>query len=214
MRSPLDMRRKPRSSDEAKRGLRRMSQLCVSALLMLLAAGRAAVVDRVAVVVGNQVFTESEVNEEVRLTEFLNQQPLDLSPQQRRAAAERLVDQQLLRNEMQMSNFPAPAPESADGLLREFQREHYGSEAGLRAALAKYGLTEDELKQHLLWQVTLLRFTDVRFGAGLAPPGQPGANRTAAGSAPEDNAIDERMDTWLKQARTQTRVQFIPEAFQ
>jgi hypothetical protein len=185
------------------------------AVVAFLLPGHAAVVDRVAVVVGNQVFTESEVDEEVRLTEFLNQQPLDRSPEQRRAAAERLVDQQLLRNEMQISAFPARSPASADALVREFQRERYGSEAALRAALGKYGLTADELKQHLLWQVTVLRFTDVRFGAGLAPPSQQSANRAAPGSgAPEDSAIEERMDAWLKQARTETRVQLIPEAFQ
>ena len=48
-----------------------------------------AVLDRVAVVVGNNVITESEVGEELRLEQFLAGQPLDFSPQQRRAAADR-----------------------------------------------------------------------------------------------------------------------------
>src|SRR5450432_3413792 len=59
--------------------------------LMVLAAA-AGVVDRVAVVVGDTVITESEVLDELRLTEFLNSQPPDTRPEQRRAAAERLVD--------------------------------------------------------------------------------------------------------------------------
>src|SRR4051794_35389941 len=49
----------------------------------------AAVIDRVAVVVGNTVITETEVLQEARLEAFLNQAPLDLSAQQRRTAAER-----------------------------------------------------------------------------------------------------------------------------
>src|SRR5580700_11903799 len=55
----------------------------VCALLLSLPLS-AAVVDRVAVVVGKTVITESEVLDEVRLTEFLNGQPLELGPQQRR----------------------------------------------------------------------------------------------------------------------------------
>ena len=73
------------------------------------------------------MFTESEVQDEVRLTEFLNQQPLDLGPEQRRAAAERLVDQQLIRNEMQIGGYPQPSQSEAEAMLRNFRQEHYRS---------------------------------------------------------------------------------------
>ncbi len=130
----------------------------------------AAVVDRIAVVVGKTVITESEVSQEVRLTQFLNQQPLDLGPEQRRAAADRLVDQQLIRNEMDIGQYRMPTPAEADAMLQKFRQEHYGSDAELRSALAKYGLNENQLKQQLTWQLAALRFTDQRFGAGLNPP--------------------------------------------
>lgn len=64
-----------------------------AATLLLAAGGSAGVVDRVAVVVGREALTESEVLEDLRLTEFLNHEPLDLSPAARREAAEHLVDQ-------------------------------------------------------------------------------------------------------------------------
>jgi len=190
--------------------------LCLSAVL-LAASARAAVVDRVAVVVGNQVLTESEVDDEVRLTEFLNQQPLDLGPEQRRAAAERLVDQQLIRNEIEISHFQAPPANEAEPMLRNFRQEHYASMAQFQEALATYGITEDQLKQHLLWQLAALRFTDVRFQRnvpGPAPPVQ-SANRLRPGTEPpSENNVDERMDAWLKEARSQTRIEFKKEAFQ
>jgi len=91
----------------------------------------AGVVDRVAVVVGNQVITESELLREVRLTEFMNGEPLDLSPEKRRIAAERLVDQQLVRKEMEIGSYPPPSPQEADAMLRKFRQEHY---PGLRWA--------------------------------------------------------------------------------
>ncbi len=62
-------------------------------------------IDRIALVVGKTVFTQSEVDDEARLSELEGGKPLDLSAAQRKEAAERLVDQQLLRDEMQVTRF-------------------------------------------------------------------------------------------------------------
>ena len=58
-------------------------------VLALAALVAAAVVDRIAVIVGKNVVTETELLRELRLTEFLNNQPLDLSPAARRAGTPR-----------------------------------------------------------------------------------------------------------------------------
>lgn len=212
-------------------------------------AAAAAVVDRVAVVVGKIVITESEVLQEVRLTAFLNGQPLDLGPQSRREAGERLVDQQLIRNEMQIGHYPDPSPAESDALLRKFRQEHHANNTEFQAALQKYGITEDQLKQHLVWQLEAIHFTDQRFRPGaLSPtapksvPGRaaaaktpPNANRAApvdindpadqpikstpsataqSGSDTAEESVDQQMDAWLKEARSQVRIQFKKEAFQ
>ena len=189
-------------------------------LTVALVSTHAAVLDRVAMVVGNQVFTEGEVQDEVRLTQFLNQQTLDLGPDERRAAAERLVDQQLIRNEMQIGGYPQPSPSEAEAMLRNFRQEHYRSVAQFRAALEKYGISEDQLKQHLLWQLTAVRFTDVRFRPVVPAPALPApstqtADRLRAGAdASGGNSVDQQMEAWLKTARSQTRIDFKKEAFQ
>jgi hypothetical protein len=185
-------------------------------------AASAAVVDRVAVAVGKTVFTESEVMDEVRLTEFLNQEPLDLGPQQRRAAAERLVDQQLLRNEMQIEHFSEPAAAEADAMLRDLRREKFPGEAQYRDALQRYGITAQQLKQHLLWQLAVLRFTDQRFrpeiaqapGPEVTPAADASANRASPATDGAPTTVEQLMDAWLKEARGNTRVVFKPEAFQ
>ena len=46
-------------------------------LLLVSVACRAEIIDRVAVVVGSGVITESEILREIRLTAFLNGEPLD-----------------------------------------------------------------------------------------------------------------------------------------
>lgn len=175
----------------------------------------AAVVDRVAVVIGKTVLTESEVLMEIRLTAFLNQQPLDVSAAQRRAAAERLVDQQLIRDEMKISNFKELPASEADTTLQNFIRKQYPDVGRFRADLAKYGITEQDLKQHLAWQVAAIRFTDSRFQIPVAAENEQAANRVQPGAeSAESSSVDNQMAAWLKEARAQTRIQFKKEAFQ
>ena len=193
-----------------------MRAICMAGFIVWCAAG--AVVDRIAVVVGKTVITESEVLEEVRVTEFLNGQPLDLGPQQRRAAAERIVDQELIRNEMRIGHYQQPAAAEVDRMLDRAGQDHAAG-GGLGEALAKYGLTGEQLKRHLEWQVAVMRFTEQRFGAGLPQPSaasENGANRLAPGTdtSPAEDAVEQRMEAWLKQVRSETRVQFKEEAFQ
>lgn len=205
--------------------------------ILLVSAACAVVLDRVAVVVGTDVITETEVIEEVRLDEFMSSQPLDLGPQQRRAAAARMVDQQLIRQEIEVTQYKPPAASEADAMLRTFRQQHFRTEAEYRAALEKYGITEEELKQHLLWQLTAIRFTDWRFGGnGQQPAPEPSANRelppgtlspaktpppgqtaqSADRTAPNPGStnVDQQLDAWLKQARSTTKVEFKQEAFQ
>ena len=190
-----------------------------------------AVLDRVAVVVGTGVITESEVIEEARVTDFLNGRPLDLGPAALRQAADRLVDQQLIRNEMEIGRYTEPPNSEGEAMEQKFRQEHYSSQAAFRAALQKYGITEQELREHLLWQLTALRFTDQRFRSTLPPatgeaareaPEAPSEVQTASagqGSSARTEAaaggdVDQKMDAWLKDARSHTRIQFKKEALQ
>jgi hypothetical protein len=175
----------------------------------------AAVVDRVAVVVDNKVITESEVLEEVRLTEFIERRPVDLGPSQRRAAAERLVDQQLIRNEMEIGEYSQPSASEAEAAIQRFRQEQFNTLAQYRATLARYGITEDELKRHLLWRLTIIRFTNTRFPSQIPATTVPGVNpprSVAAASA--NNSLDGQLDAWLKEARGNAHIVLNPGAFQ
>ena len=186
--------------------------LPVSAALLVLSQLCSAVVDRVAIVIDKKVVTESEVTDELRLTEFLNNQPLELGAQARREAAERLVDQELIRRELEISGYPPPSANEADALLRKFRQERFHSLAEYHAALGKYGITEAQLKAHLLWQLTAIRFTDQRFRSQLPEAGSQSADRST--DAESANSVDQQMDAWLKETRANTKIAFKPEAFQ
>src|ERR1700674_4079075 len=92
-------------------------------LLLLLAsfACRAEIIDRIAVVVGKAVITESEILREIRLTAFLNREPLDFSPVAKRKTAERLVEQRLIGNEISASLYALPSAAAAQEMLKQIK---------------------------------------------------------------------------------------------
>src|SRR5262245_9914320 len=62
-------------------------------LLALSVTCQAEIIDRIAVVVGNGVITESQIIREIRLAAFLDGKPLDFSAESKRKTADRLVEQ-------------------------------------------------------------------------------------------------------------------------
>jgi hypothetical protein len=122
----------------------------------------AVILDRIAVTVGKQVITEGEVVRDLRVAAFLDQKPVDLSGAEKRKAADRLVDQLLIQQEIAFSRIPLPVEEDAARMLAQVKSQ-YGSDAEYQAALVRYRITEADVAGHLLIGVRALRFTDIRF---------------------------------------------------
>jgi len=122
----------------------------------------AVILDRIAVTVGKQVITEGDVVRDLRVSAFLDQKPLDLSGAEKRKVADRLVDQILIQQEIVFSRIPLTADEDAAHMLAQVKSQ-YGSAAEYQAALARYGITDADVAEHLLTGVRALRFTDLRF---------------------------------------------------
>jgi hypothetical protein len=174
---------------------------------MALFAAHATLLDRIAVTVSRDAITESEVLEELRVTAFLNGTPLDFSPAARRAAAERLVDQYLIRNQMSTGAYAQPNTAKGPQALRDFVKSHFRSQAEFEEKLKQYGLNQDEVEAHLLFQLAVVQFTNLLFA------GQ--QSETAShDSAIQADGMDAKFDSWLKQLRSQVRVEFKKEAFE
>ena len=82
------------------------------------------VIDRIAITVANQAITASQIDEEVRVTAFLNREKLDLSLAEKKAAAGRLLDQALIRREMELSHYPLPELSDAERELKGLQSRY------------------------------------------------------------------------------------------
>ena len=196
----------------------------------------AEVIDRMAISVGNQVITASQIDEEVRVTAFLNNDKVDLSADQKKKAAARLIDQALIKREMDLSHYPLPALSDADSALKEIQ-SHYPSQAAFEQALADHGITEAQLKEHLRWQLTVLRFVDYRFRPGIQISDSEvqsyyqqqvskwqqqgvktvpslGDQRAEIEEILTDRQIDENLDRWLAEARKQVPIRYLDETLQ
>ena len=138
--------------------------------MLLVISMRGEIIDRIAVTVDTSVITMSEIVLQLRITAMLEDKPLKLDEEAIREAADRLIEQTLVRREIAIADYPAPSPDVADKALQDLKQQRYGSDAIYRAALQKYGVTEAALKSQLLWQLTLLRFVEVRFRPSVQIP--------------------------------------------
>jgi Fe-S cluster assembly scaffold protein SufB len=209
----------------------------LAALLAVLALD-AEVIDRIAVSVGNLAIATSDLDRQIRVTAFLDRTQPDFSPAARRAMAERLVDQKLILRELDNSRYPAPAAAEVDPIFDKFKKDSFPSDEEYRRALANAGVSEQDVKDVLLWQRRLLLFVDVRFRPGVqvsvqeiqdyytkvvepaaraAHPGEAAALENYRGQIEEKltgQQTDQQMETWLANARQRTEVVFHDEAFQ
>jgi hypothetical protein len=121
------------------------------------------IIDRIAVRVNNAIIKDSDIDRNLRVTEFLNDQPLNVNNQVRREATKRLIDQAFIRQEIQLGDYPRATWEEADQQLDKLKAGRYKTEAALQQALQRYGLVEPDLRFEFRNQLTVLRFIDQRF---------------------------------------------------
>ena len=127
----------------------------------LIASG--VIIDRIAILVGNSIVKDSDIDRDLRVTSFLNNQPLDLGAKARKTAANRLIDQIFIRKEIEIGDYPVATRREADAQLDQLISNRFKTEAALQEALRRYGITPPDLRSHFLWQLTVLRFIDTRF---------------------------------------------------
>src|SRR5262245_7837713 len=72
---------------------------------VFVASAAGEVIDRIAVSVNNRVITESEILRQIRITAFMNGEKPDFSAENKRRTADRLVEQALIRHEIETSRY-------------------------------------------------------------------------------------------------------------
>ena len=124
------------------------------------------VLDGVAVTVNGHVILQSDWQEEVRFECFVAGRALQtVTHQDRKAALNRLIDQELLREQMGSAEFKPASPEEiekqVEAVKNDYARDHNAQ--SWDPVLALYHLTGTEIKNHIALELSQLRLVDAHL---------------------------------------------------
>jgi hypothetical protein len=199
----------------------------LAAVLFIQFAAAAVLIDRIAVVVADRAIKESDIDREIRVVSFLNKEKPDFSPSGRKQAAQRLIDQTLIRRDLELGRYNTAGPNEVNELYQQV-RARYPSDEAFQAALHKTGLTAEVLKNALTWQVTVLQYIQQRFRPATGVPEQEARQyyqehraafrdvtfaqaRPRIDSVLRGNEVNQAFEAWLQQARPATKIRYLEE---
>lgn len=201
--------------------------------LLLASLALGVIIDRIAVIVGNSIVKESDIKRDIRVTSFLNGETPDLSLPSQRKAVNRLIDQVFIRREIAVGDYPTATLQQADQQLEQIKKQRFTTENAFEQALRRYDLSPLDLRTQFQWQLTVLRFVDIRFKPAVLITGddiQKYYQDHAADLRREyhgksladlrnqirqtltDEKVNQQFFAWLDEQRKETKVQFREES--
>jgi hypothetical protein len=196
------------------------------------AAWSGQVIDRIVATVNGHIILQSDWDEALGYEALLNGRALNqFTDDDRRAVLDRLIDQELLGEQMKSAAFER-ATESEAAVRVAEARKHYpeaATDEGWTTELSKFGLAEKDLVAHVQQQIDLMRLVDAHLRPAVqidsktieayyrekfVPQLQPSI---AADTPPADVAakirellteekVSELMVSWLQSLRSESKV--------
>ena len=124
------------------------------------------VLDRIVATVNGHIILESDWEDAVRYEAFIaGRQPDEMTHGERKAALDRLIDQELLREQMHASDFQQATKEEIARRMAYVRKQYAGGSSSQRwqSLLARYKLSEQELRERIALQLNLMRLVDARL---------------------------------------------------
>jgi hypothetical protein len=188
--------------------------------------------DRIIVTVNGNALLESDWEEELHYELFMSGRPNSgFTVQDRQSALNRIVDQELLREQMRTSDFKAASAEEIGeqvSLLKtQIEHEHTGQTWGGR--LREYGLSEMDIRDHVQLELNQLRVIDARLRPSIqvdsaeveryyrekvVPQAAGTQSVPLTEAAPKIREIltqqkmNQLLDSWLESLRAQAKIQY------
>ncbi len=215
--------------------MRKHIVIALGAIVMLnmVARGFAGeIIDGVVATVNRKPVLRSDWNEAVRFEAFMHQKRLaDVSEAERIAALQRLIDRELLDEQMNQEKALRPSDDELAADIAKL-REKFpagSSDEKWQALIRSYGLTEAVIAVHLKEEVRVMNFIDVQlrpnvriqdsevasyYQAQLVPDLKQSGARVVPLSAVEpkirellvQQRMDEMLDAWLHNLRQQSSI--------
>ena len=128
--------------------------------------------DRVVAIVNGDLILESDLDEEERMMAF---QPFrDRAAATREQLIDRLIDRDLIMQQIRLQPQPAITDEQVDAELAALRKnipecaaDHCETDAGWAKFVADQGFTLEELREHWRRRMEVLRFIEQRFRMGI-----------------------------------------------
>jgi len=150
----------------ATRKFATVSLVVLSMTLALPAARAGDVIDRIVATVNGHVILQSDWDEALCYEAVLSGRAVSLfAEEDRRAVLDRLIDQELLAEQMKSASFKHATEDEAAAEVADARKQYpaAASDQGWQSFLARYGLTEKMLIAHVQQQIDLMRLVDAHL---------------------------------------------------
>jgi peptidyl-prolyl cis-trans isomerase SurA len=135
-------------------------------LLVAIFACAGEIIDRIVATVNGHIILQSDWEDALCYEAFVAGHPLDqITAEERKAALDRLIDQELLREQMASSDFAHATPQEVADRIAQVRNQYpgAGTDSAWQALLFRYGLTESEFKTRVALELDVLRLVDARL---------------------------------------------------
>jgi hypothetical protein len=210
--------------------------IVVAALALFMSAASAArageVIDRIVATVNGHIILQSDWNDALRYEAVLSARPLSqFSDEDRRAVLDRLIDQELLAEQMKSASFQHASQSDATAQVTEARKLYpeASSDDGWQRLLDKFGLSEKALVVHVQEQMDLMRLVDAHLRPAVQIDSKsieayyrdkfvPQLRQSGAGDVPladvsakirellTEERVSELMISWLQSLRSESKV--------
>lgn len=150
-----------------------MRKSCTIVALALLATALAApvarageVIDRIVATVNGHIILQSDWNDALRYEAFLSgRTPGQFTEDERKAVLDRLIDQELLAEQMKSASFQHASESEAAAQVAEARKQYpdAATDEGWKQVLERFGLSEKSLMAHVEEQIDLMRLVDAHL---------------------------------------------------
>ena len=190
------------------------------------------VIDRIVATVNGRIILQSDWDEALSYEALLSGRALSFfTDEDRRAVLDRLIDQELLAEQMKSASFKHASEEDAAAEIAEARKLHpdAATAEGWQALLARYGVTEKALTDHVEQQIDLMRLVDAHLRPAVQIDSKsieayyrdkfvPQLRQNGAGDVPladvsgqireilTEEKVGELMVSWLQSLRAESKV--------
>lgn len=190
------------------------------------------VIDRIVATVNGHIILQSDWNDALRYEALMSDRAMSLfTDDERRAVLDRLIDQELLDEQMKSASFPHASETDAAAQIADARKQYpdAATQEGWQKILDRYGVTEKALTAHVEQQIDLMRLVDAHLRPAVQIDSKsveayyrdkfvPQLKESGAGDVPLSDVsakirelltqekVSELMVSWLQSLRSESKV--------